>query len=95
MVRCFERQAELGFVADMRIELVTKARRVAPGEKPGTRWAAIGRGDVAVPAADAACGEGIDIRRPQILAAMNPDVAKAEIVGDNDQDIGFVGTLRG
>ena len=37
-----ERQAELGFVADVGIEFMAEARLVASREKAGTRGAAIG-----------------------------------------------------
>src|SRR5439155_3481405 len=84
-----ERQSEFLFVADVRIELMAEACLVTPGEKAGARRAAIRRRDVAVVATHAAGRERVEVRRRHVLAAVNAGVAIAEIVGDDDEDVGF------
>src|SRR5262245_8230175 len=75
-------QAQLGFVPDVRIELVAEMRLVSPGEKPGTSGAAIGAGHIAAGATDAGSRQGVDVRSRYDLAAVHADVAVAQIIRD-------------
>ena len=86
-----ERQPQLRFIADMRIEFMAEARLVTSREKAGARGTAIRRGDVTAGATHAAGRERVDVGRRHVLAAVNADVAIAEIVGDDDEDVGFRG----
>ena len=60
---------------------------VATGHQRGARRVAHRRGDVAVGEADAALGERVDGRRRDV-AAVRGHVAVAEVVGDDDDDVG-------
>ena len=88
--RLAERQAEhraRRLVDAARIELVSKTLLIATGEQPGPRGTADHAGDVAVGKANAVLGEAIDVRRRHILAALEAEVAVAEVVGHDDDDV--------
>src|SRR4030095_4549534 len=70
-----ERQAELGLVTLVRIELVAETRLMPASEKSGAGRAAVRSGDVAAGEADAGGGKGINIRCRHGLAALDADVA--------------------
>ncbi len=86
-----ERQAELGFVAGVRIELVAETGLIASGQEAGSRGAAIGGRDIAVGAADAGGGQGVDIGRRHQLAAVDADVGVAQVIRDDNQNVRFAG----
>ena len=84
-------QAELGFVAGVRIELVTETRLITAGQEAGTRGTAIGGRNIAVGTADAGGGQGVDIWRRHQLAAVDADVGVPQIIRNDNQDVWFVG----
>ena len=70
-----------------RIKLVTEARRIAAAHETRPRGAAIGSGDVARREADAVRGDRVDMRGRNLVIALTADLAVAEIVHQNDDDI--------
>jgi hypothetical protein len=66
---------------------------VAAGHQAGARRGADGR-DVEVLHAHALLGELVDIRRPDDRVAVDAKIAVALIVGDDDNDIGFLPLRR-
>ena len=67
---------------------------IASGEKTGAGRAAHRMGDVTLGEANAGCGQAVDIRRVDDLAAVDAGVADAEIVCEDQDDIGWsVGIL--
>ena len=87
-------QAQRRRVACVGIELVAEAGLVAPGEQSGPRGAAIGGRDIAVGAADAGSGQGVDMGRRHQLAAVDANVAVAQVIGDDHQDVRLFGGRR-
>ena len=61
---------------------------VAAGHQAGPGGAAIRPADVAAGAADAVLGQRIEVRRGNVLAAVDADVGIAHVVADDDQDVG-------
>ncbi len=75
-----------------RVELVAKARRVAPGHEAGTRRTAIGRGDVAVGKAQSVLRDRVDVRGRDVLGkALRGEFAPAEVIGVKDDDVRWRG----
>jgi len=63
---------------------------VAAGHQPRAGRAAVRPGDVAVTEAHAVLGERIDVRRRDVLAALEADVGVAQVVGQQDDDVGLL-----
>ena len=78
-----------------RVEFVALPLRVASRHQAGTGRAADGRGDVAGLEPDAAAGEFVDVRGVDDLAAVDADVAVAEVVGQDEDDVGRAACLFG
>ena len=72
----------------------TEALLVAPGEQAGARGRAIRTGDVTVRASHARGRQRIEVGRRDILAAVEPDVGVAQVIADDEQDVGAVGSQR-
>ena len=70
---------------------MAEALLVAAGQQAGARRAAVRARDVALRAADAVLGDRVDVRRRDVLAAVDADVGVAEVVGQDDDDVGFRG----
>ena len=85
-----ERQPELGFLADVRVELMAEAGLRPTGQHACAGRAAVGAGDVARGAAHAGRRERVDVRRRHGFAAVHADVPVAEVIGEDDQDVGPV-----
>src|SRR5262245_44132422 len=69
-----ERQSELRFLTDVRIEFMAETSLVPPCEKSRARRAAIGRRNIAASAADSSSGQGVDVGRRHVFAAVDADV---------------------
>ena len=90
-----EREAELLDVADGGIELVSEALLVATGEIARARRRADGGGEVGGGEGGTFAGESIDVGSGEFLAAGETDIADAEVVGDDDENVGLGGKERG
>src|SRR5262245_37047389 len=89
-----EWQARLaGRAARSGIEFETKPLLIAAGHDARPRWGADRTTDVTIGAADATVGEGVDVGRLEIGTAVNAQVAKAEIVRHDDNDVRFTERL--
>ena len=75
------------------IELVSEAVLVAAREQGGARRRAIRPGHVAAGEADARRGEGVEVRRGDVLAAMKAHVRVAHVIADDEEDVGFGGQV--
>src|ERR1051325_3393806 len=65
---------------------------VAPGHETRARRAAIRPADVAAGEADAVVRDGINVRRGHLVRdALAAQLAPAEIVAEDDEDVGFAG----
>ncbi len=73
------------------IELVAEAGLVAAGQQPGARRRAIRPGHVAVGEPHAGGGQRVEVRRGDVLAAVEAHVGIAHVVADDEQDVGFLG----
>src|SRR4029453_10397516 len=71
------------------VELMAEPCLVAAGVQASPRGAAVGTRDVALRAANAAFGDGVDVRRRNVLAALDADVGVAQVVCQDDDDIGL------
>src|SRR5262245_47512619 len=78
---------------DRGVVFVSEPLLVAAGHQPGPRGAALRCADVALGAADTARGEGVYVGRGDVLAAVDREVAKAEVVDEDDEDVGAGGSL--
>src|SRR5207245_2708757 len=94
--RLGDRQALAGAAEgdDGRVELVAEPLLVSAGEEPGPRRRADRAGDVTALAANAGIREGVEVRRGHLRAAVEADVAIAEVVGEEDDDVRAVGGGR-
>ena len=72
----------------IRILLVAEALLVAAGHERGARGAAERMGDVAAGAKHAAAGEPVEVRRRDVLAAIEAHVGVAMIIGNDQEEIG-------
>jgi hypothetical protein len=73
------------------VELVAEARRVAAGHQPGTRRAAIRRGNVALSEPDSVSCDGVDVGRGDVAGSLEAEPTIADVVAQDDQDIGLAG----
>ena len=80
--------------AAARIELVAEAVLVAAGQQPRAGRRAVGPGYVSVGEPHAGSGQRVQVRRGDILAAVEAHVRIAHVIADNDQDVGSL-RLRG
>ena len=64
-----------------------EALLVAAGHQAGARGAAIRPADVAAGEAHAVPGQRIDVRRGNLRVALAAQLAVAEVVGDDDEDV--------
>ena len=71
------------------VELVAEPRLVAAGHQPGAGRAAIRARDVALREADAVPGDRVDVRRRDVLAALEAILGPADVVGEDDEDVGL------
>ena len=71
------------------IELVAETILIPAGQESCTRRAAIGPGDVATGEANAVPGKGIDVRRRNVLAAVNAKIGEAHVVADDEENVRF------
>ena len=83
-----ETQAEVG-VAAHRVELPAEAGLIAAGQQARARRAADRVRHVALLEQDAAARERVDVGRLDHLAAVDPDVGRAEVVGEDQDDVGL------
>ena len=71
------------------VELVTEALLVTAGQKAGARRAAIGTADVTARKAHAVPRNAVEVRRGDFRGkALAAQFTVAEIVGDDDEDVG-------
>ena len=70
------------------IEFIAEALLVPAGDKPGAGGTADRIGNVAVGATDAGGGEAVEVRRGDVAGTLKADVAVAEIVRDDDENVG-------
>ena len=70
------------------IKFVAEALLVTTGQVAGARGAADRIGDIAIAAADAGGRETIEVRSRDVAGALEADVVVAEIVGDDEEDVG-------
>jgi hypothetical protein len=90
------RQAEVLGLVGAGVELVPEALLVAPGQHSRARRAAHGAGDVSVGEADALLGNRVDVGGFDVIAELlSADVGVAEVVGDDEDDVGFRRRLDG
>jgi hypothetical protein len=87
-------QAKLFLRHLARIELMAEASLVTARQQPRARRAAIWPADVAAGETHAVLGERIQMRRGDVLAAVRAHVAPAVVVGDDEQDVGLLGSKR-
>src|SRR5207237_4647567 len=87
--RLGERQAEAAPAGPATaVELVAEAGRVAAGQEAGPAGGAVGGGDVAVGESHAVLGDGVDVRRRDVLHdPLEPELAPADVVGQEDDDV--------
>ena len=78
------------------VAFATLALLIAPEREPGARGCTDARRDVGVVEADALGRKMIQVRRGDVLASVEADILPAEIVGDEDDDVGrgIGGSLR-
>ena len=80
------------------VELVAEALLIAAGHERGARRAADRGGDVPTGEPDAARRQRVEVRRGAagVAVSVGADVADAEVVGENDDDVrGPIGGFRG
>jgi hypothetical protein len=81
-------QAEFpGRRSDVNVELVPEPLRIAAGQQAGSRRTAVRSRYVRVGEPDAASGERVDVRCPDVAAAVHAEVGVAHVVGDDQQDV--------
>src|SRR5262249_52606577 len=73
------------------VEVVAEARLIAAGRQAGPGRGAVRTGDVAVGAADAVFRDRIEVLRGDVTASLEADVGVAEVVGQEDHDVGPIG----
>ena len=76
-------------VAAARIELVAEAVLVAAGQQARAGRRAVGSGYISVGEPHAGGGQRIQVRRGDILAAVEAYVRIAHVIADNEQELGF------
>ncbi|OPZ04305.1 MAG: hypothetical protein BWZ10_03187 [candidate division BRC1 bacterium ADurb.BinA364] len=86
-----QRQAEIfgGEAFGAGIVLEAKAMLIAPRHQAGARRRADRMGGVAVGEAHAIGGQRVDVWRGDVLATLAAQVGVAQIVGENDDDVGL------
>ena len=77
------------FAGGAGVQLMAEALLVTTGHQPGAGGAANRTGDVAACEADAVAGERVDVRRCEFAFALGADAGVAEVVGDDEDDVGF------
>ena len=80
--------------AAARIELVAEAVLVAAGQQPRAGRRAVGSGYISVGEPHPGGGQPVQVRRGDILTAVEAHVRIAHVIADNDQDVRFL-RLRG
>jgi hypothetical protein len=70
-----------------RIELVTKSLLITSGEEPSPRGTAHNAGDISIGEANAVLCDTVDVRCRDILAPLKAEIAVAEIVSDDDDNV--------
>lgn len=68
---------------------MAEALLVATGHQAGAGGAADRAGDVTVREPDAIAGDGVDMRGREFAFALDADAGVAEVVGDDEDDVGF------
>jgi hypothetical protein len=71
---------------------VAKTLLIAAGQEASAGGATKWMGDVAAGAADASFGEGIEVGRRNVLAALKAAIRVAEIVGKDQEDVRLLGS---
>jgi hypothetical protein len=74
---------------------MTEALLVASGDKPRPRRTAHGIADVTAGATHAARGEPIKVRRGNVATALEAHVVVAEVVDDDEENVGALVAWRG
>ena len=74
---------------------MSEPRLIATGHQAGAGGRAVRAGDVAIGAANAGLGERVEIRRWNILAALETLVGIAHVVADDEDDVGLFGVSSG
>src|SRR5688572_13470486 len=69
------------------VEFMAEPLLVSSGHQPGPRRRTVGVGHISVGALYAVLRQRIDVRRGDILTSVNPQVAIAQIVRDDHDDI--------
>ena len=71
------------------VSLEAKPLGIAGGHEPGARRATDGVGNVPVGATHSVPGNGINVRRWNVLASVEPDVRITQIVAHNHNHVGL------
>lgn len=69
------------------IELMTKTLLVTACQQPGSCGRTIRTGNVAIAEPDSRSGQGIEVRRRNVLATVKADIRKAHVVAHDEQDV--------
>ena len=69
------------------IEFVSESSLVSARQQSGPRWRAVGAGNVTARAADTGRGQSVDIRRGDITATVDADIAVAHVVPHDDDNV--------
>ena len=80
-----------GFVGRIRVARHAGAKWVAPGQQAGARRRTDAAAGVVVAKAHAGLGQAVNVRRANRLAAVAAEVAVAQVIGVDDDDIGLLG----
>src|SRR5262245_8945055 len=67
------------------------ARLISAGEQAGPRRAAIWSGNIALREVDAVLGDRVDVRRRDVLAPLKAELAVADVIAQDEQDVRFLG----
>src|SRR5262245_33531444 len=86
--RFFEREPESSGRRPRKISFVAESLLVATGHEAGARWAALWARDVTAGESHAVGGERVNIGRQNVRAALDTQVRVAEIVRDDENDVG-------
>ena len=78
-----------GIVGCVFVTMHAKTLLVPPGQQPRARRTAPGPGHVPVREPHPAGREGVEVRRRDVLDALEPEVPVAEVVRDDQQDVGL------
>src|SRR5262245_39975 len=84
-----ERETIVGFGIAGRVEFKAKSLRISAGEKRGAGGTTDGSGGIAVKTSNAFVHEAVDARCLDVFGGLATEIGIAEIVGDDDDDVGW------